>query len=119
MTDQTNTQLLFRQARAAYKMGHLKRARQLLLEAARQNPQDHRVWLWLATVAPTPEKSLQMVQRAEMLQPDDPMVQKARAWAERRLRQQTAVSPPRSSNSHTHSWQTAVMYGTLSLLLII
>ncbi|NJN54037.1 MAG: tetratricopeptide repeat protein [Anaerolineae bacterium] len=80
-----STEELVHQARLAVKAGNRPEARRLLQEAARQSPQDYRIWLWLASVAATPQASLEYVQRAERLRPGDARVAQARAWAEERL----------------------------------
>jgi uncharacterized membrane protein len=72
-------------AQQALKSGDKIRARQLLEQAARQDPSDHRPWLWLAGLAPSPRVSLVYIQRAETIRPGDPTIYKARRWAEARL----------------------------------
>lgn len=62
---------LVKQARQALQQGNRTEARRLLHEAAQYYPHDYRVWLWLAGVAPTPQASLEYVQRAERLNPDE------------------------------------------------
>lgn len=81
------------QARLAVKAGDRAQARRWLQQAARQDPQNYRVWLWLASVAPSPQASLEYIRRAEMLNPGDTRVLEARAWAERQLNLATAVTP--------------------------
>jgi lipoprotein-anchoring transpeptidase ErfK/SrfK len=76
---------LLEAARQAAKNGQKQQARELLQEAIRQNPGDYRAWLWLAGLSSSLQASLAYVERAEMLKPGDPQVQKARAWVERRL----------------------------------
>ena len=76
---------LLKQAKTAVQQGNHTQARQLLHQAVRQDPQDYRGWLWLATVAPTPQASLEYVNRADRLAPNNATVQKARRWAEKRL----------------------------------
>ncbi|HEX6387432.1 MAG TPA: L,D-transpeptidase [Anaerolineae bacterium] len=116
---------LLRQAQTAIKTGRRQQARQLLQQAVRQNPQDYQAWLWLASVAPSPGASLDYVRRAEMLMPDDRTVQKARAWAERRL--QTATTQPTHQPPiqpskpptwpKTALWAIAVVVTAFTLLL--
>ena len=88
------TSHLIQQAREALDAGDKQKARQLLQQSVRQHPDDFASWLWLARVAASPSASLAYVERAEQLQPNHPTVQKARAWAEKRLNAQTAVSSP-------------------------
>jgi lipoprotein-anchoring transpeptidase ErfK/SrfK len=78
---------LLKQAKTAVQQGNPQQARRLLQQAVRQDPQDYRAWLWLATVAPTPHASLEYINRADMLAPNNATVQKARRWAEKRLAQ--------------------------------
>lgn len=77
---------LLKQAHSAIKNSDKGRARHLLQEAIRQDPQDYRAWLWLASVTASPSASLEYVKRAEMLNPHNAHVAKARVWAEGRLR---------------------------------
>lgn len=77
--------LLLNQAKTAVQQKDHAQARRLLQQAVRQDPQDYRGWLWLASVAPTPQASLEYVNRADMLAPNNATVQKARRWAEKRL----------------------------------
>lgn len=76
---------LIQQAHKAIQAGQKVQARHLLQQAIRQNPQDFRAWLWLASITASPQASLEYVKRAEMLKPHNPIVQQARAWAEKRL----------------------------------
>lgn len=72
-------------AHQAMKAGQKDRAQTLLQEASRLDPNDHRPWLWLAGLAPTPEASLRYIVEAEARNSADPAVVKGRAWAEKRL----------------------------------
>ena len=83
-------------ARQAIQAGQKQQARDLLQQAIRQNPQDHRPWLWLAGITPSARASLDYVNRAAALHPNDPVVQKAQAWAERRFRQQESQAASRT-----------------------
>lgn len=136
----TSTPSLLRQAQAALKSGQQQQARQMLQQAVRQNPHNYQAWLWLATVATSPRASLDYVLRAEALMPNDPAVQKARAWAEKRLHApdhpttQPALRPPKGPPNHStnrppdrptnrppdqQTWSTAVTWGGLTLVLVI
>ncbi|MBK9051598.1 MAG: hypothetical protein IPL78_11960 [Chloroflexi bacterium] len=92
MTTPAMTLLL--QAQQMLKSGRKAEAYQLLLQAARQDPQEYRIWLGLAGLAESPELSLKFVAQAEKLQPTDPKVAQAKAWAYQRLQAQTAAAPP-------------------------
>ncbi|NKQ34237.1 MAG: L,D-transpeptidase family protein [Chloroflexi bacterium] len=109
---------LVRRAATAVKQGQSNHARLLLQEAVRRDPQNYRAWLWLASIAPTPQASLDCVARAEMLRPNDPAVREARAWAEKRL---AAISPantlpnvPPEADSRSVIWK-----GSLALMLVL
>ena len=82
----------YHQAQIALKAGDRPRAAALAREAVRQDPNDHRAWLLLAGLTNDPAKSLEYVERAEMLRPHDPTVREARAWAEKRLPPAPAAS---------------------------
>lgn len=89
------------EAQAAIRAGDKRGARTLLQEVVRQDPQNFRAWLWLAALAESPQSSLEHARRAERLNAADPAVQKAVAWAERRVSRQQqvgaeteAVAPP-------------------------
>ena len=79
---------LLKQAHSEIKKGDKGVARHLLQEAIRQDPQNYRAWLWLASVTTSPQASLEYVKRAEMLQPHSPHVKKALAWAEGRVQRE-------------------------------
>ncbi|WP_420643708.1 L,D-transpeptidase family protein [Candidatus Leptofilum sp.] len=85
--------LLLKQAKTAVQQKNQAQARRLLQQAVRQDPQDYRGWLWLASVAPTPQASLEYVNRADMLAPNNATVQKARRWAEKRLSHTEQMAP--------------------------
>ncbi|MCB8945295.1 MAG: L,D-transpeptidase family protein [Ardenticatenaceae bacterium] len=124
---------LLKQAHNAIKAGDKSHARQLLQEAVRQDAQDYRGWLWLASLTASPQASLEYVNRAEMLNPNNPHVQKARAWAEARvLKEQrereeergerregleTAVSQP--STTPPRNWRKLAVRTSGALLLIL
>ncbi|MCA9998301.1 MAG: hypothetical protein KDE56_21210 [Anaerolineales bacterium] len=80
-----DAQTLVQQARAAIEAGEKQKARHLLQQAVAQQPDDYAIWLWLASVAPSPAASMEYVQQAEALNPAHPTVVKARVWAQRRL----------------------------------
>jgi lipoprotein-anchoring transpeptidase ErfK/SrfK len=76
---------LLQAAQDAIRRGERRQARALLTQAARENPQDYRVWLLLAGIAGTPRASLDYIAHAERLQPGHPTIVRARAWAEQQL----------------------------------
>ncbi|HSM56656.1 MAG TPA: L,D-transpeptidase family protein [Candidatus Sulfomarinibacteraceae bacterium] len=65
--------------------GRKKEAREFLQKLVREDPQNYRAWLWLAGLSPSPRASLSYIEKAEALNPNDPTVARARAWAEKRL----------------------------------
>ena len=78
----------------ALKAGRQQEARALLQEVVRAEPDNYRAWLLLAAVAPSPRASLDYVARAERLNPGDPTIARARAWAEGRLENATVMEAP-------------------------
>lgn len=81
----SKNQSQFRQAQEALRAGRKHEARALLQEVLRADPENYQAWLWLAAVTPSARASLDYVARAERLNPGDPIVSEARAWAEHRL----------------------------------
>lgn len=105
------------QARLALKNGQKTEARTLLHQAIRQNPNDYQAWLLLGAAAPTPEKSLEYIQRAEMLEPYNPAVKKAIVWAENRL-EKVQNAPPETvpdRGRHGSTW----LIGLIVLLMLL
>ncbi|MCB9422198.1 MAG: L,D-transpeptidase family protein [Ardenticatenaceae bacterium] len=114
----TNAQLIQR-AGEAVKAGNKREARALLLQAVKQDTSDHIAWLGLARVAPTPQASLDYSRRAARLQPDDLLVKKVLAWAEKQASLSaeqpiTITQPPATSR-----WRTAVSYLGIAISLIL
>jgi lipoprotein-anchoring transpeptidase ErfK/SrfK len=112
----------WQQAQTAYKAGERQRAWALAQEAAHEEPLNYRVWLMLAALAPDGTQSLAYVARAERLQPDDPTVRKARAWAERRppvreRPQPVAVEMAHGSEQDDKRGKTAVFF--LAALVVL
>lgn len=110
---------LTQQARTALKQGQRQQAADLALQSVREDPNDYHAWLLLCALAPTPAQSREYLERAEMLQPNDPAVQQARAWVERRAAKAAApaAAPPSDPPTKTkpaRRWTTAVL-----LLLLI
>jgi lipoprotein-anchoring transpeptidase ErfK/SrfK len=113
MADRQN---LIAQAKEAIQNGDKRHARVLLQEAVRRDPNDDRGWLLLAGVTDSPEKSLDYIQHAEMLNPHNPAITKARLWAEKRLAQaeKTSEAPTKSPQK---SWQKPILWTALALLV--
>lgn len=88
----------------ALKEGRKQDAREMLQQLLRENPQNHRAWLWLAGITSSPQASLNYIQQAEKLQPNDPTVARARAWAEKRLAESR---PPEQSAAEQPSTRSA------------
>ncbi|MCA9875076.1 MAG: L,D-transpeptidase family protein [Anaerolineales bacterium] len=107
----------YHQAQIALRTGQRPRALVLAREAVRQDPNDHRAWLLLAGLTNDPAKSLEYVERAEMLQPHDPTVRQARTWAERRL----PASLPRKSaaRSSRKKWGNTAVFFLAALLIFL
>ena len=115
---------LLKQAQTALKTGRRQEARQMLQQAVRQDPQNYRAWLWLASVTTSARASLDYVLRAETLMPNDPAVQKARAWAEKRLHaaNQPAnqlTNQPAKPPSRQPTWSAAAMWGSITVVMAI
>jgi lipoprotein-anchoring transpeptidase ErfK/SrfK len=111
---------LLKQAKTAVQQGQRQKARRLLQQAVRQDPQDFRGWLWLATVAQSPQASLEYIHRAEMLAPNNDTVDKARHWAEKRLAQsQPAEQNSISSPTASHNWLKMGRWLVLTLFALL
>jgi hypothetical protein len=76
-----STNELIKEGHLASRRGEKAEARQLLEQAAQQDPQDFRVWLGLAAVSKTPQASMAMIDKAAAIQPDHAAVIQARKWA--------------------------------------
>lgn len=104
-----NRQTLTQQARSAIHNGNKPQARVLLQQTLQQDPNDYQAWLLLAGVTDSPEQSLQYIERAEMLNPHDPSIAKARRWAEDRLQtSRTAQATPPAEANKRNWWQSAL-----------
>ena len=118
-----NDNQLIKRAKIAIQNGQKQQVRSLLHQALRQSPQNYVAWLWLASMAPTPEASLDYVQRAEILQPENTAVRKAKAWAEQQLvkaqpKQATSTTPQQSTITK-HTWQSALLWSAVVILLVV
>ncbi|MGB1250998.1 MAG: L,D-transpeptidase family protein [Candidatus Promineifilaceae bacterium] len=72
-------------ARSALERGEVSQARRMLRRIVHRESDNHRAWLWLAGVTDAPEASIQYIKRAQALEPQDPAVADAMAWAAKRL----------------------------------
>ena len=84
--------VLLQQAYGALKAGRKAEARRLLEQVVAEYPQEFRGWLWLASIADSPQAALAHVERAAALNPGHPSVTQARAWAEKRLADKQPVA---------------------------
>jgi lipoprotein-anchoring transpeptidase ErfK/SrfK len=89
----TTESTLIEEAREALSKGDVGRARRLLRRVVQQEPDNHKAWLWLAGVTDAPRASIQYVKRAEELQPEDPAVISAMAWAQQRVNESVSGQP--------------------------
>ncbi len=87
-------------AQEAIAAGNTVDATRLLKRCLREDPNDHRPWLWLAGLAKTRQQSLAYLDQAEKLSPGDPTIQKARMWAQQHL--------PTAADGHEVTVPTAV-----------
>jgi hypothetical protein len=119
---------LIQRAGEAVKAGNQRQARQLLLQAIKQDPSDHIAWLGIARVASSPQASLDYARRAARLQPNDPLVKKVLAWAENRQQQLRSIQETEQSGGEEAAsvrvgewlrWQTAVPYIGIAVLIIL
>ncbi|WP_420630909.1 L,D-transpeptidase family protein [Candidatus Leptofilum sp.] len=114
--------LLLNRAKTAVQQKNHAQARRLLQQAVRQDPQDYRGWLWLASVAPTPQASLEYVNRADMLAPNNVTVQKARRWAEKRLSSTEQVAPAAitiPAEDHKRRWPQLARWLAIALVVLL
>lgn len=108
--------LLIQRAGEAVRVGDMRQARTLLLQAVRQDASDHIAWLGLARIAAMPQASLDYARRAARMQPDDPLTQKVLAWAERRV--VSHQQQPMASRQPLR-WQTAVIWAGIAIIIAI
>lgn len=88
---------LIQQAKDALKAGDRQEASRLLQQTLRMDAGNHVAWVMMAVVSDSPQSSLACVRRAEALNGQDPLVIKARAWVNNRLKQ--AASPPSATTT--------------------
>jgi uncharacterized membrane protein len=108
---------LMKAAHRALREGRRGEARNLFELAVKQDPEDHRAWLSLSGLAPTPEDRLEYIERAARLRPDDPRVEAARRWAQGLSPAET--QPLRVQEPETKPlWRDAALILAISLLLL-
>ncbi|MFQ5422297.1 MAG: tetratricopeptide repeat protein, partial [Anaerolineae bacterium] len=114
---------LLHQAKQAIKAKQKPQARRLLQQAIQTNPGDYRAWAWMAALAPTPNSGMDYIRQAEKLAPDDPFVQKIKGWLNKQIRpsppSEPASEPAPLPASGRQSWQTAVIWGSIVILIIL
>ena len=108
---------LLAQAQKAIDSGQKEHARQLLQQAARQDPADYRPWLYLAGIATSPVASRAFLDRAAALNPGDPTIDRARAWVERRLVE--AEAPPETNAQRLNLPPRDLSWTLLSIILLV
>ena len=99
-------------ARIAIRKRRLTEARHLLRQLVRDDPLNHAAWLLLARATPSSKSALEYVKRAEALQPDSLLVQRARID----LEQEISAGAGRSNHPR---WRTAVLVSGLALLFTL
>lgn len=111
---------LLQQAYTALKGGRKQEARQLLTQLVQQHPEEFRGWLWLASVAESPQQALTYVERAAQLNPTHSAVIEARAWAERRVGgSQKAVGSSQSEEGEKRPFLPLIWAGAAALVLVL
>jgi lipoprotein-anchoring transpeptidase ErfK/SrfK len=102
MTHLKDDASLLTQAKAALRIGDHTQARRLAQRVIAQNPENLEAWLLLGGLS-KPRASLNYLDKARELAPEDPRVQKAVQWATKRLEQ--AAEKPQTDQ--TRKIQTA------------
>jgi lipoprotein-anchoring transpeptidase ErfK/SrfK len=91
--------------------GRKDQARFLLLRAVGKNPNHLKSWLWLAALANSKEERMQYITRAESIRPNDPILMKARLWAQRS--ENTTSIPTALSSDIKHLTNSTTKSSTL------
>lgn len=81
------------EAKQAFLRGHKHRSRRLAWAAVKRAPENALGWIVLASVS-SPEASQFYLQRAEVIDPGNPTVERGLAWAEKRLADREPVDEP-------------------------
>jgi lipoprotein-anchoring transpeptidase ErfK/SrfK len=87
---------LMQQARKAIREGRLVDARRLLRQVIHEEPQNHAAWLLLARATPDKKLASEYIDRASLLQPDSPLVQ--------RTQEDLASNKTAATNKFSYSW---------------
>lgn len=100
---------LMQQARTAIREGRLVEARRLLRQVVREEPQNHAAWLLLARATPDANLSAQYIERAYLLRPDSPLVQRAQ--------DDLLASDKPAPSGRSFDWRTALLAMGIVMLL--
>lgn len=111
---------LIRQAQQAIQAGETDAARQLLRSGVRRYPEEYALWLLLASVTADPQQALAYVERAAALEPNSATVNKARAWAQKRIEKAATLSPASADSDEGtgFAWRRWALGGALVLILL-
>ena len=120
----TSAEELIELARQAMRGGHRQRAQRYLHQAARLEPDNFMVWLWLASAAPQAEASQDYIERAAQLNPNDPRVHEAQVWVEKRFQAENGphnadLPDLEPADKKKRKVPTAVIAGSLLVTFII
>jgi len=127
--------ILLEQAKAALRRGDRMLSRRIALKLVQEHPEDIEGWLLLGGLS-SPKASLAYLRKAEEIDPYDPRVRKALAWAKGRVAEETlqldldrtreirlfqpsptpSIKVPPPITVHT---QSPVWVGTLVLVLMV
>ncbi|MFN2177995.1 MAG: tetratricopeptide repeat protein, partial [Candidatus Promineifilaceae bacterium] len=97
------------QARTAMREGRLVDARRVLRQVIHEDPTNHAAWLLLAQATPDEKLAAAYVERARILQPQSPLVQRAG--------DQLASGKRISSPRRQFNWRLALPLIGLALIL--
>lgn len=78
---------------AAARAGDRERARELLAQAVRQDPNNEQNWLWLAGVVDRPEETIYCLEQALILNPNNDAARRGITWARQRLAASAPATP--------------------------
>jgi lipoprotein-anchoring transpeptidase ErfK/SrfK len=103
------TAVFIQQARIAIREGRPTDARRLLRQAIHEEPQNHVAWLLLARATPDKKLAGEYVNRAHLLQPESPLVQRALAGLE--------PLGEKRSRKNLFNWRVATALAALAMLI--
>ena len=103
------TAALVQQARIAIRERRLVEARRLLRQAIHEDPQNHVAWLLMARATPDGKLAREYVQRAQLLQPDSPLVQRAFSTY--------GIQSEEPLGKRTFNWRIALALAALAILI--